>query len=122
MLPLVIALSAFLPGPRLPASAPRYGRRALSPRAEVPVRSDDEFDYFRRQKEYTVSLDKPLGAMLGEAPTGVIVDELQEGGSAFETKLLKKGDRLLSIMEIDVSKSDFEAVSAARSGTHAAAI
>jgi len=58
-----------------------------------------------------VTLPKPLGAVLEEAqPTGVRVEELQEGGSALETGLLKKGDRLRSIQGTDVSSSSFDAV------------
>lgn len=58
-------------------------------------------------------LSKPLGAVLEEcAPGGVRIEELQDGGSAAETGLLKKGDRLLSVVGTDVAMSDFDSVMA----------
>merc|ERR1711879_260740 len=78
---------------------------------EMPIRSDNEYDYFRRKKSYSITLQKPLGAVLEEcAPGGVKVEDLQEGGSAAETGLLKKGDRLLAVLDTDVSMSDFDSV------------
>uniref|UniRef100_A0A7S4I299 PDZ domain-containing protein n=1 Tax=Prymnesium polylepis TaxID=72548 RepID=A0A7S4I299_9EUKA len=44
------------------------------------------------------------------AAGGVKVEALQDGGSAAETGLLKRGDRILTILEDDVSSSDFDAV------------
>ena len=86
--------------------------RVVAPRAETPFRSDDEYDYFRKSKMYTVTLEKPLGAVLEEcAPAGVRVEALQEGGSAASTGLLKKGDRLRTIQGTDVSKASFDDVS-----------
>lgn len=76
-----------------------------------PFRSDDEYDYFRMPKQLTVTLSKPLGAMLEEcAPSGVRVDDLQDGGSASATGLLKKGDRLRTIQGEDVSQASFDTV------------
>ena len=78
---------------------------------EKPFRSDEQFDYFRRASKVEVTLAKPLGAVLQEAkPAGVMVGELQEGGSALETGLLKKGDRLRSVQGEDVSKASFDEV------------
>lgn len=91
--------------------------RAPAPRAAEalkPFRSDANFDYFRSSRQMSVTLPKPLGAVLQEAPAtasgpaGVKVEDLNEGGSAFDT--LKKGDKLTSIMGTDVSTSDFDAV------------
>ena len=80
---------------------------------ERPFRSDEEFDYFRRPKQVTVTLSKPLGIVLEPcAPSGVRVEDLQDDGSAAATGLLKKGDRLRSIQGEDVSKSDFDSVRA----------
>lgn len=90
---------------------------------EKPIKSDDQFDYFRRPKEVALTLAKPLGAVLEEcAPSGVRVGELQEGGSASATGLLKKGDRLRTIMGEDVSKASFDAVRAAARLQRAAVI
>merc|ERR1719387_1785806 len=87
---LVLPLSAaswLLPGAGMPCTR----RRAAAPLACQPFRSDDEYDYFRRQKEYSITLTKPLGAVLQEgAQGGVRVEELAEGGSAQATGLLKK--------------------------------
>ena len=77
----------------------------------TPFRSDANFDYFKVVSEKTVTLTKPLGAMLEEAaPAGVKVQDLAEGGSAAETGLLKKGDVLLSVMGADVSSASFDEV------------
>lgn len=109
-------------------TATRLSPRALvtSPRTvllsmqETPFRSDDQYDYFRRPKQVVVSLPKPLGAVLEEcAPSGVRIQELQEGGSGLETGLLKKGDRVRTVQGEDVSQSSFDAVSATVSRTHA---
>jgi len=84
--------------------------RCIAPRAALtPYRSDDRFDYFRVEREMQFSLPKPLGAVLEECePAGVRVEELQEGGSAFD--VLRKGDRLLSVVGNDVASSDFDTV------------
>lgn len=48
----------------LPGPAPSSARRRIpAVRACTPIRSDDEFDYFRRTKEYSFNLTKPLGAV-----------------------------------------------------------
>jgi len=107
----MVALTGFLAGPQLCLRTHSHGGRVVPPLAEMPVRSDENFDYFRREREVAVTLPKPLGAVLGESGTaGVKVDDLQEGGSAFETKLLRKGDRLLTVMGADVSQASFDAV------------
>jgi len=99
------------PHQRLPASH-TAAARTLTPRAQAqPYRSDAKFDYFRLSRDLDVSLTKPLGAVLEEAlPAGVKVEELQEGGSAEETGLLKKGDRLNSVNAQDVSTATFDEV------------
>lgn len=59
MLTSLFAVSWVLPG-----TAPSSARRRIpAVRACTPFRSDEEFDYFRRQKEYSFSLTKPLGAV-----------------------------------------------------------
>jgi len=79
--------------------------------AEAPFKTDDEYSYFRRKKDYDVTLKKPLGAVLEETELqGVVVASLQEGGSALETKLLRKGDAIRSIQGKDVSQSGFDEV------------
>ena len=61
----------------------------------------------------TIELSKPLGAVLEEAqPSGVQVADVVEGGSAMETGLLKKRDRLLDISGTDVSGATFDATMA----------
>ena len=82
--------------------------------AEEPFRSDELFDYFRRKKEVSVSLEKPLGAVLKEAGAagGVCVEELLEEGSASTTGALKKSDRLLRVADADVSSSSLDDVMA----------
>ena len=77
----------------------------------APFKSDADFDYFRVSREVSVTLPKPLGAVLEEcAPSGVRVEELQDGGSAAETGLLRKGDRLLSVQSNDVRTASFDEV------------
>ena len=61
---------------------------------ETPFRSDDTWDYFRRETKSSVTLSKPIGAVLEAADGGVVVAELEEGGSAMSTGSIKKGDRL----------------------------
>ena len=79
----------------------------------TPYRSDANFDYFRVPKELSVTLPKPLGAVLEEAaPSGVKVQELQEGGSGAETGLLKKGDKFVSVCGADCAALDFDSVMA----------
>jgi ferredoxin len=79
--------------------------------AGAPFKSDADFDYFRVNREVSVTLTKPLGAVLEECkPSGVRVEELQEGGSAAETGLLRKGDRLLSVQSTDVREASFDQV------------
>jgi len=108
------SVGAWLPTQHLTGTSTRvvsHTARSAIPRAEVPLRSDDEFDYFRRQKRISVTLEKPLGAVLEEsAAGGVQVEDLQDGGSAAETGLLRKGDRLISVLGKDVSMSDFDSV------------
>ena len=88
-------------------------RASGSAAAPAPYRSDANFDYFRSARTLGVTLPKPLGAVLEEvAPAGVRVEELQEGGSAMETGLLKKGDKFLSVLGEDVSSSSFDEVMA----------
>lgn len=99
-------------------SAHRPRRVAAAPRAaEQPFRSDDSYDYFRKMKVVQVTLEKPLGAVLEAcppsgigAPTGVKVEDLQEGGSAAASGLLKKGDRLRTVNGEDVTKASFDEV------------
>jgi len=111
---LLSVTGAWMPVPRpavMPMAAARSSHRASDIRAETPFRTDDQFDYFRRKKSVSVTLSKPLGAVLGEAaPAGVKIEEMQEGGSAAESGLLKKGDRLIEILDADVSTSDFDSV------------
>lgn len=78
---------------------------------EKPFKSDDEFDYFRQPKQLSVTLTKPLGAVIVDcAPAGVRVDDLQDGGSAATTGLLKKGDRIRTVQGEDVSQAGVDAV------------
>ena len=112
MLAVSALVLAFAPGLR-PYHDSCASRLSGMPRmdAKAPYRSDGKFDYFRVQREVTVTLPKPLGARLEEcAPAGVRVEELQEGGSAQETGLLKKGDKLLSVCGEDVKLSSFDSV------------
>ena len=100
----------------MPTSSPRLGsamvqRRAFLVLNEAPVKSDDQYDYFRRPKDIVVSLPKPLGAVLESAsPAGVVVADLSSEGSASSTGLLKKGDRVISVMGTDVSALSFDEV------------
>ena len=114
-------LSWVVPPVHLPAvhrsAAAAVAARLPPPCAELkPFRSDANFDYFRTTSKFSISLTKPLGAVLQEVPTktpepaGVKIEELNEGGSAFEA--LKKGDKLTSVMGTDVSKSSFDDVMA----------
>jgi len=118
-----VPLREFLPGSR-PASFPvmQTAEQPLEAKvdsAPAPVkgpltkfRSDADFDYFRRTDELTVELTKPLGAVLEDiaGEGGVKAIDIMEGGSAFETKLLKKNDRLLNILGTDVSSASFDEV------------
>lgn len=110
----VVGLLALLLASGLaPQSPPRRGRRAPAPLACTPIKSDDKYDYYRRSREVSVSLAKPLGTALEEVSGGgVKVVELVEGGSAMETGLVKVGDRLRSVCGTDVSGSDFDSVRA----------
>ena len=100
----------------VPGSAPADVRRRhhAAPRTAAPVacapfRSDAEFDYFRRSKELTIELTKPLGAVLEALPDGgVQVIDIVEGGSASETGLLKKRDKLVDISGADVAAATFD--------------
>jgi len=75
------------------------------------VRSDEQYDYFRVSRQMTVRLTKPLGAVLEEeASSGVKVEDILDGGCAAQTGLLKKGDRLTSVMDADVSNANFDEV------------
>ena len=102
----------------VPGSAPADVRRRhhAAPRTAAPVacapfRSDAEFDYFRRSKELTIELTKPLGAVLEALPDGgVQVIDIVEGGSASETGLLKKRDKLVDISGADVAAATFDEV------------
>lgn len=107
---------AWTPVPRLaPAGCQAPQRCGLLRASEEPFRSDEVFDYFRRKKEVTVSLEKPLGAVLAEVPSatgGVKIEELQEGGSAAVSGALKKNDRLMRVSESDVSSASLDDVMA----------
>ena len=60
----MLAASLFTVSFVLPGTAPSSARRRIAAvRACTPFRSDEEFDYFRKQKEYSFSLTKPLGAV-----------------------------------------------------------
>lgn len=103
-----------------PFTGHRAAPRACAPSRELTdrqssdvelLRSDERFDYFRRQKELTVTLAKPIGAVMEEAEQGgVKVGEVMEGGSAAATGLVMAGDRIVSISGMDVSGSDFDTV------------
>ena len=89
--------------------------RTAAPVACAPFRSDAEFDYFRRSKELTIELTKPLGAVLEALPDGgVQIIDIVEGGSASETGLLKKRDKLTDISGADVAAATFDEVSPPR--------
>lgn len=99
----VTTLAAVVASPRVP-----HPPLAMAD-AMKPFRSDENFDYFRQIRAVEVTLTKPMGAVLEEAkPSGVKVEELQDGGSAAETGLLKKGDRLARIMGTDVTSASFD--------------
>ena len=94
---LVLGWLACGPAPRQRTVAP------LMMAAPQPFRSDEKFDYFKVLRRLDVTLTKPMGAVLEEGKAGgVVVDDLQDGGSAAETGLLKKGDRLSTVMGTDV--------------------
>ena len=93
------------------ATTSRSRSRVAALRAQAPFKSDAQYDYFRKIRQISVTLAKPLGAVLEECPpAGVRVEELQDGGSAAETGLLKKGDRIRSVQGVDVSQADFDEV------------
>jgi hypothetical protein len=77
---------------------------------ETPFRSDDTWDYFRRETKSSVTLSKPIGAVLEAADGGVVVAELEEGGSAMSTGSIKTGDRIAAVMDRDVSAATFDEV------------
>ena len=108
---LSVAASWVLPGTP-PANGLRRHRalpRTAAPIACAPFRSDADFDYFRRSKELTVELTKPLGAVLEALPDGgVQVIDVVEGGSASATGLLKKRDKLTDISGTDVAGATFD--------------
>ena len=120
LLPVSLLVLSYAPAQLItgmPTRAMRTRTSALrasgSAAAPAPYRSDANFDYFRSARTLDVTLPKPLGAVLEEvAPAGVRVEELQEGGSAMETGLLKKGDKFLSVLGEDVSSSSFDEVMA----------
>jgi hypothetical protein len=112
LLPLIAA------GWTLPALTPGAAHRSVAPRACAPFRSDESYDYYRRKKELTVTLEKPIGAALDEASEGgVKVGEVMEGGSAATSGLLKVGDQLLSVSGKDVSTAGLDVVRRARHAT-----
>lgn len=85
--------------------------RSREPTMQVPIKSDANYDYFRKAKAVSVKLPKPLGAVLEESGAGgVRVEDVQEGGSAFATKELKKGDWIQSVGGQDVKEADFDTV------------
>ena len=105
---VVLASAGYAPllSPVRPAS-----RHAVPVMMPEPFKSDANFDYFRVSRQVSVTLTKPLGAVLEESPpSGVRVEELQEGGSAAETGLLRKGDKLLSVQSQDVKTASFDEV------------
>ena len=102
---LVLGWLACGPAPRQRTVAP------LMMAAPQPFRSDEKFDYFKVLRRLDVKLTKPMGAVLEEGKAGgVVVDDLQDGGSAAETGLLKKGDRLSTVMGTDVMGATFDEV------------
>ena len=110
----VLLCASWAPVPRVGVCTPgsQLCWRAAPIVAEVPFKTDDEYSYFRRKKDVDVALKKPLGAVLEEmSMEGVVVASLQEGGSALETGLLKKGDAIRSIQGKDVSQAGFDEVS-----------
>ena len=87
------------------ATTSRSRSRVAALRAQAPFKSDAQYDYFRKIRQISVTLAKPLGAVLEECPpAGVRVEELQDGGSAAETELLKKGDRIRSVQGVDAHR------------------
>ena len=109
-LALLVAAAGFT----LPQGQLRANARTPPPRACTPFRSDESFDYFRKQKELSVELEKPLGAVLEEVEQGgVKVGEVVEGGSAQATGALKVGDRLTAVSGQDVSTLTLDTVQCA---------
>jgi len=107
----MLFVSLLATGWTLPALTIGAGHRTVAPRACAPFRSDDKFDYFRKVKELTVTVDKPIGAVLTEvADGGVKVGEVREGGSAAATGLIKVGDRFITVSGTDVSMADLDSV------------
>ena len=81
-----------------PVAVPRAVARAVAPRC-------DAID-----GRYQIKLPKPLGMLLEERDQGgVSVEELVEGGSAFESAIMP-GDVLIAVGVDDVSSLPFEAV------------
>jgi len=113
---LLAVLAAYTSSPRFAGvAAPRLAVNLAVSRAstlaasEAPFRSDDEYDYFRRTKDISVTLAKPLGATLRPSSSGgVTITELSQTGSA--NGQLKKGDRISAIMDADVSAASFDDV------------
>ena len=78
--------------------APRAVARAVAPRCDLV------------DNRYQIKLPKPLGMLLEERDEGgVSVEELVEGGSAFESAIMP-GDVLIAVGVDDVSTFPFEAV------------
>ena len=64
-----------------------------------------------RVLQVDMTLPKPIGAVLESAAgSGVVVTDLAAEGSAQSSGLLKKGDRIYTVMGADVSSASFEEV------------
>ena len=126
--------------PAMPRVHSAVHRSSVLRCAEEPFRSDEKYDYFKRLKDVhdiratrdalipvsvlgaplkplhrvlqvDMTLPKPIGAVLESAAgSGVVVTDLAAEGSAQSSGLLKKGDRIYTVMGADVSSASFEEV------------
>ena len=107
---LTASLLAFSPGAPPGRRAPLLAVRTSMVRlaAPQPYRQDDNWNYYRVPKRLSASLAKPMGAVLTEDGGKVVVQSLEEGSSGAAE--LKVNDRVVSIMEQDVSASSFDEI------------